>query len=153
MFACLFFGDSLSLGTAAAVNARLTRPCEVRAVSGAASNAMLRWTLDARSYDTAILSIGSNDDIGVLASIRGKPQASTAAGRKRSRFYARIGILRQNLPSRRVIWILPYNRARAAIVSSIAMRFGDEVLDIAQFPTRDGLHPATYSSVARRLLK
>ena len=153
MFACLFFGDSLADGTAGAVNARYAQHCDVRAVQGAASTAMLRWTPAGRSYDTAILSIGSNDDIGSLARHGSGARDVAAAGRQRARVFARISHLRLNLPSRRVIWLLPYDRARAAIITSIAIRFRDEVLDIAAFRTRDGLHPTSYTEVAKRLLR
>ena len=153
MFACLFFGDSLAHGTAVAVNARYAQHCDVHAVRGAASTAMLRWTPPARIYDTAILSIGSNDDIGSPAPPSAGVRARAAAVRQPSRVFYRIARLRQNLPSRRVIWLLPYDRARAAIVESISVRFGDEVLDIAEFPSRDGLHPSSYDAVAKRLLR
>ena len=153
MFTCLFFGDSLADGAAAAVNARYSQHCDVHAVPGAASGAMLRWTPTARRYDTAILSIGSNDDIGTLAMKRSGSKARAFADRQQLRVLTRITYLRQGLPSRRVIWLLPYNRARAAIVTRIAVHFGDEVLDVGLFPTRDGIHPASYAEVAKHLLR
>lgn len=149
MFACLFFGDSLALGTGAAVNARYPQHCEIRAVQGIASAAMLRWAAFDRRFDTAILSIGSNDDIGAV----GDQVARAAAFQRRKRVLDSITALRRKLPSRRVIWLLPYDRRRAGIVRSIAASFDDEAVDMARFPTADGLHPTSYRAVARVLLR
>ena len=151
MFACLFFGDSLALGTAAAVNARYPQHCEVRAVKGAASTAMLRWPPPPRAYDAVILSIGSNDDIGTRVAWNVSSQA--AARDRRERVYRAIFSLRSRLRSRRVIWLLPYNRPRSAVVVWIASRFGDEVLDLQRFASRDGLHPVSYARIAATLLR
>jgi hypothetical protein len=142
MFACLFFGDSLALGTGMAVNALLPRACEIRAAEGASSMAMMRWTPSPRRYGTTILSVGSNDDIG-----------PATPPRLRLRAVERITNLRSHPPSHRYIWLLPYDRSRAALVRRIAATFGDEILDLARFPSRDGIHPASYRTVAGALLR
>ena len=123
----------------------------MRAVKGAASTAMLRWAPPPRSFDTAILSIGSNDDIGSFKAVPGNLRGAEEARRRRVR--VNISFLRQHLPVRRVIWLLPYDRRRAAIVESIAASFGDEILDVARFASRDGIHPASYRQVAAALLR
>ena len=66
---------------------------------------------------------------------------------------ANISLLRQHLPCRRIIWLLPYDRARAAIVTRIAAGFGDEILDMVEFPSCDRIHSASYSQVAVALLR
>ncbi len=142
MFACLFFGDSLALGAGTAVNALLARSCEVRAAEGASSSAMLRWPPQRRMYDTTILSIGSNDDVG-----------PTVSAGQSGRALARITALRGSAGGRRVIWLLPYERRRAALVRRVAVTFDDEVLDLARFATRDRIHPADYRSLAAALLR
>lgn len=152
MFACLFFGDSLALGTGQAVNASLPQHCEIRAVQGAASTAMLRWPLSGKNYDTAILSVGTNDDV----SMAGDAASGRAAAAQRARWrraYASIARLRSALPSQRVIWLLPYDRSRADVIRWIASGFHDEVLDMASFASRDKIHPSSYRAVAKALLR
>jgi len=142
MFACLLFGDSLALGAGAAVITHFAHPCDVRAATGAGSRAMARWVLPPRRYDTAILSLGSNDDLG----------EATAATRWAA-VAAETASVRNRMPSARVIWLLPYDRSRAYVVRRVAASFGDEVLDLARFPSRDRLHPSDYGALTRALLR
>ena len=120
---------------------------------GAASTDMLRWRPLGRRFDTAILSVGSNEDLGTR---RARAKAASSLGgdsRRREHVLATIADLRRALPSHRVIWMLPYDRERAAVVAAVAARFGDEVFDVGRFPTSDRLHPADYRAVARALLR
>lgn len=142
MFACLLFGDSLALGAGAAVNTDLAHPCDVQAATGAGSRAIARWVLPPRRYDTVILSLGSNDDLG-----------EAKAATRRAVISAAMASVRARMPGARVIWLLPYDRRRAYVVRSVAMTFGDEVLDLARFPSRDRLHPIDYRALARALLR
>lgn len=122
-------------------------------MTGAASTDMLRWRFLGRRFDTAILSVGSNEDLGTRRS-RAREASSPGVGRRRrEQVLATIANLRRALPSNRVIWMLPYDRERAAVVTTVAARFGDEVVDIARFQTRDRLHPTDYRAVARALLR
>jgi hypothetical protein len=66
---------------------------------------------------------------------------------------AAMASVRTKMPSARVIWLLPYDRTRAYIVRSVAATFGDEVLDLTRFPSRDRLHPSDYGALARALLR
>ena len=50
-------------------------------------------------------------------------------------------------------WAVPMAWRYAAVVAAVAARFGDEVLDVGRFQTRDRLHPADYRAVARALLR
>jgi len=50
-----------------------------------------------------------------------------------------------------VIWVLPYKRRVAYSVTQIAFRFGDDLVDLAPFPTRDRIHPSNYQAVANAL--
>lgn len=61
--------------------------------------------------------------------------------------------IRTSVSSKRVIWLLPYARAQAYTVSSIAATFGDETLDLLRFRSEDKVHPLSYSDVAIRLLR
>ncbi|MDE8652837.1 hypothetical protein [Novosphingobium album (ex Liu et al. 2023)] len=134
MFECLIFGDSIGLGTARAVNERYPSQCEVRAAERATAHQMVSWIIPPRIFGTSVLAIGSND----------APTPGLSV--KLTRIRARI-------PSRRVIWLLPYDRQRAALVSLVAARYNDETLDLDRFPTRDRIHPASYRQVANVLLK
>ena len=122
-------------------------------MKGAASTDMLHWRPLGRRFDTAILSVGSNEDLGTRRA-RAKEASSPGVGqRRREHVLATIANLRRALPSNRVIWLLPYDRERAAVIAAVAARFGDEVFDVGRFQTRDRLHPADYQAVARALLR
>lgn len=134
MFACLIIGDSVALGTAAAIEAIRPSVCTSAAKVGASTTEVGGWRLANTAYGTALIATGSNDLPG--------------AGMRNS-----IRTLRLTISSRRVIWLLPYERRRASIVAEVAVRFGDEAVDLRQFPTRDGVHPANYRAVASSLLR
>lgn len=134
MFECLILGDSIGVGTAQAINARYLRRCEVQAVERATAAQIRSWRRPAKPYGTAIFAIGSND-------APGSPLAR------------KLLDIRAGLTTRRVIWLLPYARRQAYIIASIAATFGDETLDLIQFSSKDGIHPADYGEVARTLLR
>lgn len=134
MFECLFLGDSLAVGTAQFTNARLARPCTVVAAEGATAKKILAWRKPARRFGVTVIAIGSNDMPDGLLS-------------------ERLIRIRSSISSRRVIWILPYSRPRSYVVSSVAVSFRDETLDMLRFPSHDGLHPKRYQDVATSLLR
>lgn len=134
MFECLILGDSIGVGTAQAINVRYARQCEVQAVERATAEQILGWRRPPKSFGTAIFAMGSNDAAGA------------ALARK-------LLSIRASVRTRRVIWLLPYARQQAYVVSSVAATFGDETLDLARFPSRDHMHPARYGDVARTLLR
>lgn len=134
MFECLILGDSIGVGTAQAINARYLRGCEVQAVERATAAQIRSWRRPAKPFGAAIFAIGSNDTAG------------PALARK-------LLDIRAGLATRRVIWLLPYARRQAYIVSSVAAKFGDETLDLMRFETKDRIHPADYGEVARTLLR
>ncbi|WP_204338086.1 hypothetical protein, partial [Proteus mirabilis] len=90
--------------------------------AGATIDQILAWRKPARLYGTTVLAVGSND------------QPSRQLTLKLTR-------LRQNIATKRVIWMLPYSRERAYLINSIAVTFGDDTLDIARFRTSDRVHP------------
>jgi len=134
MFECLILGDSIGLGTARAVNALYAARCDVRAAERANADQILRWQIPPKRYGASVFAIGSND------------AASPDLTKKLRNIRARI-------IARRVIWLLPYDRQRATIVSSVAATYNDETLDLLRFPTRDRIHPSSYHLVARALLR
>lgn len=134
MFECLILGDSIAAGTAREINARYALHCDVVALERATASQILGWRTPRKSYGTSVFSIGSNDE----------PNAALTT---------KLINLRRSISSRRVIWLLPYSRPRAYLVSSVAISFGDESLDLSRFPTRDRVHPIRYASVAGVLIK
>lgn len=132
MFECLILGDSLAKGTADALADALRNRCEVVATTGAGSAAILR-AVPARSYKTATISAGSND-----------PRNPYLADN--------LIAIRQSLAANHVVWIAPYNRSVAYLVRDLARSFGDSLVDVAETaPCADGLHPQSYSRLARLL--
>ena len=128
---CSLVGDSIAVGLGAMLHARGWM-CLIAARTGATSAELSVQLRQATPYELVIISSGTNDRPG--------PSLET------NLFAARTAIG----PSR-VIWLLPYHRRTAYTVTQIAFRFGDEVVDLARFPTRDRIHPASYRDVARTL--
>ncbi|WP_298674333.1 hypothetical protein [uncultured Sphingomonas sp.] len=133
MFECLILGDSIGVGIAKEINARYARQCDVTAVERATTDQILAWRKPRKIYGASIFAIGSNDEI------------SAALAAKLSR-------LRQSITTRRVIWLLPYSRERAYLVNSVAVRFGDETLDLMRFRSKDHVHPISYRDISKVLL-
>lgn len=134
MFECLILGDSIGLGAAKAINERYARHCDVQAVERATAAQILRWRKPDKSYGSCVFAMGSND----------------APGASLARTLYRI---RGSICFRRVIWLLPYARSQAYVVSSVAARYGDETVDLIRFATVDHIHPRSYSQLASALLR
>jgi hypothetical protein len=133
MFECLILGDSIGVGAAKEINARYARQCDVVAMVRATADQILTWRRPFKSYGTCVFAIGSNDEPGPALA-------------------AKLGRLRQPVVTRRVIWLLPYSRERAYLVNSVAVRFGDETLDLMRFRSNDHVHPISYGDVADALM-
>ena len=131
MIACLVIGDSTGVGTAAALAAHGIR-CEVRAQVGVSSGAVLARQAKSTTADHVLVAVGSNDP---------------ANPNLRSNLIR----LRGQLATRRVTWLAPYNRSAAEAVRSVSVTYGDAVLPLAGFATRDRLHPTSYAPVARAI--
>ena len=134
MFECLILGDSIAVGTAREINAHVAFRCEVVAIERATASQILSWRKPNRFYGAAVLAVGSNDEPGTA-------------------LLNKLSDLRRSISSRRVIWLLPYSRARAYLVNSVAISFGDESVDLSRFSTRDQIHTSRYRDVADTLLK
>jgi hypothetical protein len=53
--------------------------------------------------------------------------------------------------SKKVVWILPYDRTLAQKIQSVASKYGDKTVDLKEFPSGDGLHPKSYPAVLKRV--
>lgn len=131
MIACLIIGDSTGVGTAAALAAQGIR-CEVRAEVGVSSGAVLTRQAKATSASHVLVAVGLNDPTN--------PSLQSNLIR-----------LRHQFASRRVTWLAPYDRVAAEAVRSVSVTYGDAVLPLAKFATRDRVHPSSYAPVARAI--
>lgn len=128
---CLILGDSTGVGTAGALASQGIR-CEVHAREGAPSSETLRTYQGGSPADVALIALGSND--------ASNPQLA-----------ANLLALRRRVPAARVTWLAPYNATASGIVTTIARAFGDAVLPLAAFTSRDGVHPSSYRPIAGAL--
>ncbi|GGE97552.1 hypothetical protein GCM10011404_33390 [Sphingomonas prati] len=133
MLECLIIGDSIAQGAAAALRAALFDRCAIVAEQGISSSRVAR-IIPAEAFNTAAISAGSND-----ADSPALPD--------------RLAQLRAGVSARYVLWIMPYHRRAAQIVRATAARYGDNVIDLAELPTRDHLHPASYQGLGVALAR
>lgn len=127
MLECLIIGDSIAQGAAAALRAALFDRCAIVARQGISSQEVAR-IIPPEAFNTAAISAGSND-----------AEAPALA--------ARLDQLRARISARYIVWIMPYHRRAAQIVRATAARYGDNVIDLAELPTRDRLHPVSYQGL------
>lgn len=122
MIDCLIIGDSIGVGIAPYT------PCKVTAQVGRATSTQAAIIKRVSAYHV-IISLGSNDpfDPELLRNLR-KVRASTNA--------------------KRVTWIVPYHSHAGGAVRRVADAFGDEMVELRAFKTKDGVHPANYRGVA-----
>lgn len=62
-------------------------------------------------------------------------------------------MLRSHIRAPKVVWVLPYDRTAAQAISMNAAETGGLVVDMAWWPTRDGLHPVDYRPMAEMIVK
>jgi hypothetical protein len=126
--ACIFIGDSIAVGLAQAIN-RGGLVCDRAARVGVGSAKVVAAALGAADYPIAIVSAGSNNP-------------------RDPRLERDLNAIRQVLWRSRVIWVLPYHRGAAYAVTRVAFAFNDAVVDLARYPSDDGVHPRDYKVVA-----
>lgn len=124
---CVAVGDSIAVGIGQAMH------CSINAKVGAGSSYIAGHTVTT-SKNVAVISVGSNDP--------NNPNLRN-----------NLDKIRSKISSKRIVWILPYNRKAASVVKAIAVQHGDAYIDLKGFSTRDGVHPRSYSSVAKQLGK
>ena len=128
---CLILGDSTGVGTASALAAQGIR-CEVHAREGAPSSETFRTYQGGSPADVAMIALGSNDANNPLLA-------------------ANLLAVRRRVSAARVTWLAPYNAIASGVVTTIARAFGDAVLPLAAFISRDGVHPSSYRPIASAL--
>lgn len=119
-------GDSIAVGVAQALHLPIAA---VSARVGASSAEIVRMT---RSQDGrhVVISAGSNDPTN-------------------PRLVANLEAIRRKLGNVSVVWILPRHSLAAAAVVRVCARHRDTMVNLADFRSRDGVHPSSYRAVAR----
>ena len=126
MLECLVLGDSIAVGVGS-----VSRQCQTIAKVGINSKNFVVSHSYIPKAQTTVISLGSNDG--------------------NADFSKYLKELRTNV-SGKVIWILSNNNAKARkIALNIARQYGDSVVYLSSFASADGVHPKSYSSVAKKV--
>lgn len=64
---------------------------------------------------------------------------------------AHLSRIRGKLRARWIIWLLPYDLVATITVERLPKIYGDHVLNLAEHPSADRLHPRTYQGIATAL--
>lgn len=132
MIPCLVIGDSIAVGVG-----RALPECRTIARVGIGSGQFVHQLLSPQDADTVVISLGVNDG----------PSPHTVPNLIR---------LREAVHGVRVYWLLPphHDYAREAI-RTVALAFGDRMIDCAPVAGPDGLHPtsAGYRAIAGQIMR
>lgn len=128
MIDCLILGDSIAVGVG-----QNFPECQLVAKVGLSSSQVLASVKEV-SKDVVVVSVGSND-----------PQNPNLE--------RNIRALRAKINAKYVIWLLPYDRSASETVFKVAGTNRDYTIDLRNFPTNDGVHPANYKNIAKELVK
>ena len=121
---CLILGDSIAVGVS-----NFRQECVSLVKGGITSK---RWNIsymnrpafDMNEYNTAIISLGSNDE----------PSDLTAE---------MLGEIRETVKAKTIFWIMPAIKPKIQdIVLKIARQNGDKIVYIKDL-SKDGIHPTT----------
>ena len=123
MIDCATIGDSIAVGI------QQINRCELHA-KGGRSTRQQAIMAEHITTGTAIISLGSNDpdNAFLLRDLR---------------------TVRSNVKANIVVWIVPYNARAGALVRQTAFEFGDRIIELVEFASRDRVHPNNYGTVAR----
>jgi hypothetical protein len=131
MLECVLLGDSIAVGL------KPHTPCIMQAQVGRSAHhqvALIRQI----TAKTVIISLGSNDvgdrllEKSLLRNLR---------------------TVRRQVESYRVIWIIPYHAAAREQVRRVAAEWGDGLVDLMDYRTKDGVHPQSYKELANGIVR
>ncbi len=118
MLPCLVIGDSIAVGVG-----QYLPECRTEAREGITSQRFIHELLSPQEADRVVISLGVNDGVS----------AFTVGNLRR---------VRQTVQGRAVYWLLPAGHAEArAAIRSVALQFGDRMIDAGTDVGPDGLHP------------
>jgi thiamine biosynthesis protein ThiC len=122
---CVAIGDSIAVGVGQ------TAHCVINAKVGAGSSYIANHTVST-GKNIAVISAGSNDP-------------------NNPKLVSNLEKIRSKIKSKTVVWIVPYNRTAARAVISVAKKNGDRYVDLIAVKTNDGVHPASYRELVKRV--
>jgi hypothetical protein len=128
MLDCLILGDSIAVG----VGQNLPQ-CQTIAKVGRSSSQVLASVKEV-SKDLVVISVGSNDP-------------------RNPELLRNVRALRAKINAKYVVWLLPYDRSASGAVRQVASSNRDYLIDLHNFSTKDGVHPANYKAVAKEIAK
>lgn len=127
MLECLVLGDSIAVGIGS------VSPCQTIAKVGINSKNFVVHHSYIPKANTTIISLGSNDG--------------------NANFSKYLKQLRKKIDGK-VVWILSNNNAKARnIALNIALQYKDNIVYLSSYASADGVHPKSYSSVAKGIHK
>jgi lysophospholipase L1-like esterase len=131
MLECVLLGDSIAVGLKSHL------PCNLEAKVGRNSHqqSMLVRNIKAK---TVIISLGSND-------VGDKLLEKSLLRNLRS--------VRRQVEANKVIWVIPYHAAAREQVRRVAAEWGDGLVDLMDYRTKDGVHPQSYKELANGVLR
>lgn len=91
-----------------------------------------------KNADTAVISAATNDWVNMSVNPYYTP----------SRILQNLNVIRRELNAKNYIWVLPYEAEPKALVKSLAEKYGDQTIDLADFRKADKYHPREYGAVA-----
>ena len=131
MLECVLLGDSIAVGL------KPHTPCILQAQVGRSAHhqvALIRQV----TAKTVIISLGSNDVGDKLLE---------------KSLLRNLRTVRRQVEAYRVIWIIPYHAAAREQVRRVAAEWGDGLVDLMDYRTKDGVHPQSYKELANGLVK
>lgn len=129
---CLIIGDTTAFELAKALRQR-GHACDLVAFKNATARQLDRQ-VPYRRYSVAYVSLGIAD-----------------TGNKH--LESDLRTMRSHLRAPKVVWVLPYERSVARHVDANAAESGGLVVDLAWWPTHDGLHPSDYGPIADMIVR
>lgn len=129
---CLVIGDTTAFGLAKALRKR-GFVCDVAALKNAPAR-QIDQQIPFRRYAVAYVSLGTADG--------GNHHLGDD-----------LRTMRSHIRAPKVVWVMPYDRSVARHVDSNAAETGGLIVDLAWWPTYDGLHPASYDPIAEMIVR
>jgi hypothetical protein len=125
-------GDSIAVG----IGSKITSARTMATVGDNSTTILNKLKSDPslKNATNAIISAGSND--------------ITPQGGNPNTLRANLEQIRSFLQASNYVWILPYYDAAKQVVADFANGKNDRVIDLANYPTADNLHPRSYDMVA-----
>lgn len=117
MIDCAYIGDSIAVGLH-----QLDTKCAIHAKIGADTDYIVKHFIGKGGDAYTVISMGSNWP-------------------NNPHNYENAFKLRRSLKSKKVIWILPYNREAATAIKRVVEIYNDSFVDLSGISSKDRVHP------------